>query len=310
MSEQSLTVALTGGTGFVGGHVLKHLLAAGHHVRVLARDISKLPGDARITDVPGDLFDEAALAKLVEGADAVVHLVGIIMEQPKADQTFERVHVEGTLKLLHAAQESGSVRKWVHMSALGARPKAPSEYHRTKYEAESSVRDSLFDHTIFRPSIIHGPDGEFMQMVKTWWTKWLNPPFIVPYFGAGPFGLGGAGKLQPVYVEDVAKCFVAALSNERASHETYPLGGPDRLTWPQLLKTVKKYLPGAKDKWVVAVPVWKAKILASFPGAPFNVDQVVMSQEDSTCSTAKVTGDFEIELAGFEEMVSQYAPNM
>lgn len=306
MSPRPRCVALTGSTGFVGRHVLAELLARGYAVRALARRREALPtGDARVTVVTGDLFDDAAPAELVRGADAVIHLVGIITERPTQGQTFERVHVEATRRLLAAATNSGRIGKWVQMSALGTRPDAVSTYHKTKWRAEELVRGSGIDYTIFRPSIIHGPDGEFMRMVKQFWTG-MFPPFV-PYFGRGATGKGGAGRLQPVHVDDVARCVVLALSTPAARNEVYPMGGPQVFTWPQLYEVVGRHLPEARNKRIRAVPVWFAKVLAGGPGVPFNVDQVIMSQEDSTCGTGKVINDFAIELQDFEETVKAYA---
>lgn len=306
MKPSSICVALTGATGFVGRHVLSRLRLEGFRVRALVRDPSRLDKtDARVQGVAGGLFNDAALAELVKGADAVVHLVGIIMEKPGKGQTFERVHTEGTQRLLAAAKSAG-VKRWVHMSALGSRPDAVSRYHRTKWQAECAVRDSGLDHTIFRPSIIHGPDGEFMQMVKGFCCG-LFPPFM-PYFGAGLLGRGGAGRLQPVWIEDVARCFVDALTNTKTINEVYPLGGPDVYTWPGLYTTCHQYIPGArKGRKPMAVPVWYANLIAGKPGVPFNRDQVIMSQEDSVCDTAKAREHFGFELAAFEPTFAQYA---
>lgn len=183
MSESPTTVALTGATGFVGRHVLAGLLEQGYNVRVLVRDASRLTvSDPRILPVHGDLFDHGAIRRLVDEADSVIHLVGIIIEKPGHGQTFDRVHVLGTRRLVEAAKAAG-IRRWVQMSALGTRPNAVSSYHRTKWQAEQAVRDSGIDYTILRPSIIHGPDGEFMQMVKSFWCD-RDPPFV-PYFGTG-----------------------------------------------------------------------------------------------------------------------------
>lgn len=306
MATGSKCVALTGGTGFVGRHVLTALRTGGYKVRMLARDPARVEGiDSLVHVVKGGLFEDAALKEVVCGADAVIHLVGIIMEHPSRGQTFERVHVEATRRLVDAAQQAG-VRRWVHMSALGSRPGAVSGYHRSKWHAECAVRDSGMEYTIFRPSIIHGPDGEFMQMVKGFCCG-LFPPFM-PYFGAGLLGGGGAGRLQPVWVEDVARCFVGSLDNPRTVGETYPLGGPDVYTWPDLFLTCKKHLPGARSwKKPRAVPVWYANLLAGKPGVPFNRDQVIMSQEDSTCQTGKVQEDLGFDLSEFEPGFAGYA---
>jgi len=306
MVRSSLCVALTGATGFVGRHVLPRLLLADYRVRALVRDPDALTtADARLHTVKGDLFNDAALTELVKGADAVIHLVGIIQEIPRKGQTFDRVHTLGTQRLLGAAQSAG-IKRWVHMSALGSRPEAVSDYHRTKWAAERMVRDSGLDYTIFRPSIIHGPDGEFMQMVKGFCCN-LFPPFM-PYFGAGLMGGCGAGRLQPVWVEDVARCFTEAVTHPEAVGETYPMGGPDEFTWPQLYLTCHQHLPGARaGRKPLAVPVWYANLIAGKPGVPFNRDQVIMSQEDSVCKITKVPEHFGFECAAFEPTFAGYA---
>ncbi len=306
MGESPVCVALTGGSGFVGRHVLARLLVSGIRIRALVRDPQRLSVcDAKVHAVRGDLFDRSALEELVDGADAVVHLVGVIMEIPRKGQTFDRVHRVGTENLVAAAKKT-RVKRWVHMSALGTRPNAVSRYHLTKWAGEQAVRDSGIDYTIFRPSLIHGPDGEFMQMVKGFCTN-VFPPFM-PYFGAGLLGQGGAGKLQPVWVEDVARCFVESLTNPRTVNETYPMGGPDRYTWPGLYTTCHKYIPGAvAGRKPRAIPAWYAKLIAKMPFAPFNADQVVMSQEDTICPIEKVQDHFRFELAAFEPTLAGYA---
>lgn len=335
MSRKSQVVALTGGTGFVGRHVLSALLDRGHRVRLLSRHATApSPGRGEVAIVRGELFDDAALAELCRGADVVVHLVGIIEQRPDRGQTFDRVHHEGTKRVLAAARAAG-VRRHVHMSALGARPAdvpdRRSDYHRTKWLAEEEVRRSGLEWTIFRPSIIHGPDGAFVQLVRGFWTK-LFPPFV-PYFGIdaglmdawqavsallwplGALGRGGeppwissatAGRLQPVWVGDVARCFADAVDRPRCVGETYPMGGPDIVTWPQLYLAVRRSLPPerVRNKKIVAIPAWYARLIAGLPGVPFNRDQVVMAQEDSICQTAKVERDFDFKLAPLEEKLA------
>jgi NADH dehydrogenase len=195
------------------------------------------------------------------------------------------------------------------MSALGTRPDAVSQYHRTKYKAEEYVRRSGLDWTIFRPSMIHGPGGELMQM-EAGWARQRKPPFLfMPYFGAGAMGRGGAGMLQPVYVKDVARAFVDALEKPATVRETYPLGGPDRLTWPELHRTVSEVVVG-KKRWVMPVPAWYATALTRVVPQrllPFNRDQVIMSQEDNTCDLTKFRDDFGWEPTPLREAVRSYA---
>jgi uncharacterized protein YbjT (DUF2867 family) len=334
MAQSNITVALTGATGFVGRHVLPILLEKGFRVRVLVRDASKLTmNHQRILPVHGDLFDQGAITRLLEDAQAVIHLVGIIMETPHLGQTFDRVHRLATERLLASAIRA-KVPRWIQMSALGTRPDATSNYHRTKWEAEQAIRESGIEHTIFRPSIIHGHDGEFMQMVKGFWCDAL-PPFI-PYFGRGlsageyirlvramltlpkpavdqgtssngrVMPRAEAGKLQPVWVDDVARCMVESLDRPSTIHEIYPMGGPQEYTWAKLYSVCGQYLSQTRPKPILAVPVWAAGLIAGKPGVPFSAAQVTMSQEDSTCDIQKVQSEFDIKLAPFESTYAQY----
>src|SRR5688500_11007574 len=187
------------------------------------------------------------------------------------------MHIHATHHDVDAAKRN-DLNRYLHMSALGTRCDAVSDYHRTKFRAEEYVRASALDWSIFRPSFIHGPGGEFMQM-EAKWARRKAPPFLfMPYFGAGALGRGGAGKLQPVHVKDVARAFVDCLENPKTIREIYPIGGPDRLTWPQLHHAVAEAVVGHR-RWVMPMPAWKAKLLTNLvppPLLPFNRDQVIM----------------------------------
>src|SRR5437660_5094244 len=197
-------VLVTGASGFVGSAVVEELIARQHPVHALVhrREIQGF-GD-QVRSFRGDLFDDKILDEALRGCDAVIHLVGIIMEKPSKGITFQRIHFQGAKNVIDAAVRNG-VKRFIHMSALGVRPDAVSEYHKTKYQAEEYLRASPLEWTIFRPSLIHGSRGEFMQL-EAKWARRKAPPFLfMPYFGRGPLGFGGAGMLQPVYVGDVAR---------------------------------------------------------------------------------------------------------
>jgi len=201
------------------------------------------------------------------------------------------------------------------MSALGTRPNAVSKYHRTKWEAEEFVRKSGLEWTIFRPSIIHGPDGEFMQLMKRFMCGILPP--VIPYFGSGQ------AKLQPVSVKDVACCFVESLLKSETIGQTISLGGPRTFSWIELYEACRALIPCAK-KWkpLVSQPVPLAKA-AAILSAPvlaivesviksaglfrFDVGQVQMSQEDSTCDPAVAEQLFGISMRDFEQELAGYA---
>jgi NADH dehydrogenase len=296
----------------VGSAVIDELARRGYSVNALAHRRPVRTGGDTVHTVPGEVFDSGALDEACRGCDAVIHLVGIIMERGGKGITFRRIHVDGTRSVVDAARRN-KVKRYVHMSALGTRPDAASDYHKTKYEAEEYVRATGLEWTIFRPSLIHGPKGEFMRMEAQW--SRMSAPFPVmfmpfmPYFGRGAFGFGGAGLLQPVYVGDVARAFVDALERRQTVGEIYPLAGPDRLTWPQLHKTVSRHVVG-RERWVMPIPVWAGKFYAAVGVAPllgFNRDQVIMSQEDNTADMTKFVDDFGWQPRTFEQTLASYA---
>lgn len=284
---------ITGASGFVGTSVVAAALERGWRVSALLRSPRAGAVDSRVAVTAGDLSDAAAVRRAADGCDAVIHLVGIIAERPAAGVTFQRVHVEGTRAAVEAARSAGA-RRFVHMSALGTRADAVSEYHKTKWQSEEIVRTSELNWTIFRPSMIHGPRGEFMRQTAAWARKKAMPFVAMPYFGRGALGMGGAGLLQPVYVEDVARAFVDALDRAAAIGKTYALGGPDRFTWPQFYEVVARAVVG-KRRATLPIPAWYARMLTRVvPAAllPFNRDQVIMSQEDNVGDTAPFVADF------------------
>jgi NADH dehydrogenase len=261
-----------------------------------------------VREIRGELSDSAALEEGLRDCAALIHLVGIIMENPGKGVTFESVHVEGTRSVVEAARRTG-VKRYIQMSALGTRAGARSEYHKTKWRAEELVRASGLDWTIIRPSMIHGPNGEFMKMEAKWARK-QSPPFLfMPYFGAGLLGLGGAGRLQPVYVKDVARAFVDAIVNPVTIGKTYELGGSEQMTWPEMHRALARAVIG-KNRLTMAIPVWYAKALAAIlPRSvlPFSRDQVIMSQEDNTCDLSGFEKDFGWKPAGFQKALGEYA---
>lgn len=313
-------VLVTGATGFVGRSIVRELLMRGYKPICVVRDVAKLRRQHprvdpdRITPIIASLSDRRALQHAADLCQAVIHLVGIILERRLRRKTFERIHVRGTMNVVDAARRAG-IRRFVHMSALGTDPGAATPYHQTKWKGEQYVRDSGLDWTIFRPSLIHGPDGEFMRLMKRFHCK-VFPP-VIPYFGPG------VAKVQPVYVKDVARCFVAALGNADAIGQVFPLGGPRVYSWKEFYNACRTVFPRAK-RWkpIVSQPVGFAKFLAAVTGPPmalaelvvkplgilrFDRGQVQMSQEDSVCDHTIAEKAFGLTMHGFEEELSIYA---
>ncbi len=335
-------VAITGASGFVGRWLVHELLGTregtvgsagnGWQVRALVRSREKanrvLPTEAPgLSLIEGTVNARESLDYLMDGADACINLVGLIREAG-GGQTFERIHVEATAAVL-AAMDRAGLKRFVQMSAFGADPDGSTEYWRTKGRAERLVRQSGLDWTIFRPGMIHGPDGEFMSMVADWVRGRSVPYVMVPYFarikGVSPTGEGIPGMppefeapvLEPVFVGDVARAFALSLSQPEAVHEIYPLFGSEELSWPELMKFAAAHIPNAKKLPVVPVPgalaMFKAKA-ASLVGLgallPFDAGMAVMGQVDSVGSSAKASRQLGLEFAPFRETMADYADVM
>jgi len=282
----------------VGRHVTTLLAGRGHQVRALLRrdDPGRAAAALPAERTPGDLADPAALAALTRGADVIVHLVGIIVEAGAA--TFEAVHVEGTRRLLTAAREAG-VRRFVHMSAVGARDEpGATRYHRTKWRAEELVRSSGLSHAIFRPSIISGPENRPIRTLARL-HRW-SP--LVPVFGDGGFAM------QPVWIGDVALAF--ALAAERpALSGVFELGGPAILTYEEFVRAIGR--AAGHPRPLVHVPLAVARAAAAALGvmgplAPLTLDQLQMLVEGSATPANALESTFGIWALPFEEGLARF----
>lgn len=300
-------ICLTGGSGFVGSAVLSALLERDYRVHALVHSRPLQVADERITSFSGGLFDEAVLDEAIAGCHAVIHLVGIIAQNPSAGVIFDRIHREGTRHIVDAARRRG-VKRFIYISAAGARQDAPSQYHRTKYAAEQIVRAGGLDATIFQPSLIHGPGGNLLKMEIAWAHKKAAPYIAMPYFGKGLFGLAGSGMLQPIYVKDVARAFVEALSVDGSIDRTFELGGSERVSWPQFHQEIAQKVMG-HGRLTLPIPAWLALTMTRLLPQrllPFNRDQVVMSQEDNTVEMDEFVEIFGWTPAGLAATLAQY----
>ena len=281
-------VFVTGGTGFVGRAVVHALAAEGHAVRCLVRrgSESDLRGFEAIERVEGDILARRGLEEGMSGCETVIHLVGIIRERPAAGVTFERLHTQGTVRVLEAAAAAG-VRRFIHMSALGVRPDARARYHTTKWAAEEAVRASGLPWTIFRPSIIYGQRDGFVSLLATM-TRRLP---VLPVIGSG------LQRLQPVPVEHVAEGFARAVVLPATVKQTYDVGGPQAVTMLELLDLVARAL-GRRPRPKVHVPLGivrtAARFLEGMPGFPLTTDQLRMLEEDNTGDPTAFYSTFEL----------------
>ena len=270
-----MKVFVTGSSGFVGNHVLNELLEKGHQVKTIVRQGSeyKLKRPDEMEVVPGTVEEVADLIQGMQGCDAVIHLVGIIRAFPSRGITFEKLHTEATANVVAAAKETG-VSKLLHMSALGAREDGPTPYLRTKFAAEELVRQSGLSYSIFRPSLIFGRGGEAIKMFADMVTK-----FFVPIIGDGKY------RFQPVNVSNVAQGFEKALELEAAQGQTLDVGGPDDVTFDEIMDTLARVM--GKTIVKIHVPVFPLRLASSAlqhaPGYPLTTDQITMLLEGGTC---------------------------
>jgi len=303
MSETRQTVLVTGATGFVGRHVVAHLREAGWTVRALVRPASsRRMEDADAVEIAdGDIRDAAAVAAAVRGCAACVHLVGLLRERGR--QTFRAVHIDGTQHVVGACLEAG-VRRLLHMSALGVGRSVETAYFVTKAEAEDCVRGSGLDWTILRPSVIHGPHGDFMIQMS----RMVARPGPVPLVGRG------LQVIQPVWVEDVARLFAAALGRDVTVGRTYDVAGPDVLTLRVFYRTLARVVLGREKRFLpvprflVRAGAWVASHVLSDP--PVTPDELRMLEAARPCDAAALRRDFDMQPAPFAATLEVYADEL
>jgi NADH dehydrogenase len=277
MAQRLVTVF--GGSGFIGRYVVKRLAASGARVRVAVRRVE----DAKFLKPMGDVGQiapflanvrvESSVRAAVEGADAVVNLVGILHES--GAQRFEAVQATAP-GLIAAAAKAAGVRRLVHVSAIGADPNSPAAYARTKAEGEAAVRVAFPEATILRPSIVFGPEDGFFN-------RFGNLARMLP---ALPLIGGGETRFQPVYVGDVADAVMAALDRTDALGRTYELGGPRVYTFAELLRYV---LDVTQRRRVLAYVPWplaklQGRVLGLLPSPPLTYDQVLLLEKDNVAA--------------------------
>ena len=290
-------ILVTGGTGFVGPKVVHALRAQELDVRCLVRK----PGHARTLKawgcevVQGDVTDAESVRRAAEGCEAAVHLVAIIAGS-RAD--FDRVMTGGTQNVV-AAAKAADVRRFVLMSALGVSEQTRTlvPYYEAKWAMEEAVRESGLEHVIFRPSFVFGRDGgvlpTFVRQVR--WSP------VTPVLGSGE------RQLQPIWVEDVAAFFAAAIDLP-AANRTFDLVGPDRVTWNELYERIAKAL--GKRRARVNVPfglVRPAAALAErLPKPPITRDQIKMLEAgDNVCDNGPALEAFGLGVLSLDEQLGR-----
>ncbi|MEL6373298.1 MAG: complex I NDUFA9 subunit family protein [Pseudomonadota bacterium] len=291
-------VTIFGGSGFVGRYTVRALAKRGWRIRAavrrpdLAGHLQPMGGVGQIQAVQANLRYPQSVAAAVEGADAVVNLVGILAGT--GSQTFTKIHDEGARTVAQAARDAGATQM-VHLSAIGADASSPGNYGRTKAAGESAVLEVTPSARILRPSIVFGPEDQFFN-------RFADLAMRAP---ALPLIGGGRTRFQPVYVNDVALALANAVEGAGTPGTIYELGGPDIITFRKLLERVKEWT--GRRPGFAPMPFFAAKLLGlatwPLPNAlrPITVDQVRMLQSDNVVSAAALEEGRTLAALGVEQ---------
>jgi len=283
-SRQGMKVAVIGATGFVGGYVIEALTAAGHDVSVLVRpgSATKLRNSSPWRMTPGDLNDDEAIDATLTGCDAVVYSVGLLREFPRQHITYENTQYDGVVRVVASARRN-DVRRFLLLSANGVKmPGTP--YQETKFRAEEHLVASGLDATIFRPSVIFGDPHGTMEFATQLHNDMVASP--IPAIGFFSGFLPGKGQvlMSPAYAGDVATAISNCLEQDATIGHTYTLGGPDVLSWHEMIRRIAAAV--GRKKWIAPMPIGlmilAATLLDWLPFFPVTRDQLIMLAENNT----------------------------
>lgn len=269
-SEPNKRIAITGGTGFVGSHVARELLAAGHSVVLISRDReateleleNRYPNRVEIARIGID--DPAKLAEAFNGCDAVAHCAGINREV--GSQTYDTVHLVGTQNVIEACKHAG-VPKISITSFLRARPNCGSPYHESKFDAEELVRNSELEFTVFKPGVIYGKGDHMLDHLSHAFHTF--PVFAFVGFDDQP--------IRPLAVEDFARLMAAAATTDELGGRTIAVTGPEELMLSTAVKRVAE-AAGKEPLLYFRAPLWFHRILARVCEATMKVPLLSVGQ--------------------------------
>ncbi|MGD0765647.1 MAG: complex I NDUFA9 subunit family protein [Dehalococcoidia bacterium] len=274
-------ILVTGGTGFIGRHLVARLAESGRPVRVAARGSRKVDLPAAVEQARADVVTGEGLAQALAGVDMVANLAGIIVA--KGAQTFDAVIHGGTVNLVREAEKAG-VKKLVYVSAIGAAPGPKFPYWHAKWEAEQALAASKLNYTILRPSLLFGPEDDFFNRLA----RLIKQAPVVPIAG------NGKTRFQPIWVEDVVTCVAASLSEGAHDRQLIEIGGPEYFTYNEIIDLLKTTL--GKRRLAIHLPLWlmrpAARTMSILPSPPVTIDQLNMLAKDNTTALDAVPSQF------------------
>ena len=265
-------VTVFGGTGFVGRRVVRHLRESGTRVRIVSRH-HRLSEDDGIEQIAADAHDERSVEAAVAGADGVVNAISLYVEHGR--DTFHSVHVETAAKIARTAKRAG-IRRFVHVSGIGADPTSPSPYIRSRGEGEAAVQTAFPGAVIVRPAVMFAPDDAFLTTIL----RLLRSLPAYPIFG------DGKTRLQPAYVDDVAAAIAQILRQNQTPYPVYELAGPRIYSYEELLRTIARIAGLRPVLMRMPFAFWNALagVAEMLPQPPLTRNQVELMKIDTTAS--------------------------
>ncbi len=287
------TVALAGGSGFIGRAIARRMLASGGiKVRVLSRNPEKARARrdlAGVEFVRADIGQPASLKDALQGANTIVDAIqfdGYPVENPRRGLTFERIDYGGTVTLIDAAKQAG-VDQFIYISGAAADENSAHPGFRAKGRAERAIRESGLTWTIFRPSLVYGPEDKVVNGLAR--ALRFAPVFGVPGTGRQ--------KVQPVLVDDLAACVMLAVSG-RGRNATYEIGGPDLMTFDEMMRIIMDASGHRRPLFHIPENVMRGVggLLEKLPKPLLSRDAVTFVTADNACNIKPLIEEFGINL--------------
>src|SRR2546421_2750259 len=287
-------ILITGATGYIGRHLVAHLVAQGERPRCLVRDINRakriLPV-SKVELVTGETTSPASLDAAVQGVDTIVHAAFLTADNKQsAGNEYEKTNVQGTANLIKAAKKAG-VKRIIEISGLGTKPDKPGSYMQGRYLAEKMLKESGLDWTIIQPSVLFGKNAPFIKGLS----GLISTAPIVPLIG------GGKVLFQPIYVEDVVTVIIKTLEDPvRTTNKTYTIGGPAYYSFTQVIDELLHTMHKTRIKAPAPTPlvgVGAAVMEAVLPKPPLTRAARILFSFNNTTDLNSVERDF-----GFKPM--------
>jgi uncharacterized protein YbjT (DUF2867 family) len=299
-----MSILVAGGTGFVGGGIVRELRGRGQHVVVLTRDPSRIEGRFVGLDIEfrqGDVREPATLESATQGIDVIIgcqQFPNSPIENKGRDQTFQAVDAMGTENLVRAGNAAG-VKRYVYISGAGASPDAPQHWFRAKWQAETAVRESGLLYTIFRPSWIFGPEDKALN-------RFLAMSRFLPFVPL--IGSPGKQRVQPVFVDDVGRAVAEALVHPTADNQVFEIGGPEVLTMKEVVAAALEVSGRRRLLLSAPRPLMKvaASVLQFMPGRPLTPDAVDFITMDALADPTRAELTLGIKMTPLRQALANY----